>query len=43
MNLNLKLSLTPSESVVPLKNGMGQIRAVKTIVRLKNGASSEEA
>jgi hypothetical protein len=43
MNLNLKLSLTPSESVVQLKNGMGQIRAVKTIAKCVSGATLEEA
>jgi hypothetical protein len=43
MNLSLKLSLTPSEYLVPLKNGMGQIRAVKTIAKCVSGATLEEA
>jgi hypothetical protein len=43
MNQNLKLSLTPNEYLVPLKNGMGQIRAVRITAKCASGASLEEA
>lgn len=42
MNLNLKLCHTPSESVVQLKNGMGQMRVVKTTAKCASGVISEE-
>jgi hypothetical protein len=42
LNANLRLSYSSKKTEVILKNGMGVLQGVKTIVRLKNGASSGE-
>ncbi|NBW23231.1 MAG: hypothetical protein EBR82_86335 [Caulobacteraceae bacterium] len=42
MNLGLRLKHTPKESVVQLKNGLGQMRVAKITVTCESGATSEE-
>ena len=42
MNRGLKLKSIPAESVVQLKNGLGLIRAVKTIAKCEIGAILED-